>query len=220
VAKRSYRQLCGLAFALDVVGERWAMLIVRDLVPGPRRFTDLFQGLPGIATDVLAERLRSLEDAGAVEQRELRHPVPANVYALTERGHELARIGGQLAAWGLPLLPDRPGTRDEYRADPRWALQTMARSYRGGLAIGEYRFTIGDQELRVDVDATTATIAYGHGTSEPRLAIECTDAAFFSLARGKAPRRGVRIVHGTTDTLTAFFTALPLAFGRHAATQV
>ena len=83
MARRSYHQYCGLAAALDVVGERWALLIIRDLAPGPRRFTDLFAGLPGIATDVLADRLRSLEAAGAVRLRAIRHPVPAKLYELT-----------------------------------------------------------------------------------------------------------------------------------------
>lgn len=212
MAKRSYQQYCGLAAALDVVGERWALLVVRDLVPGPRRFKDLFDGLPGIATDVLAERLRSLEAAGAVEQRTLRNPAPANVYALTERGHDLARIAGELAGWGMPLLPTVPG--DAHRTNPRWALQTMTRSYAGGLADGEYRWTIGDEELAIVVtggDADpAATIVYGHGVGDPVLDVRCSADAFLTLIGRGRRVRGLEIVTGTPEQLDAFVAAMPL----------
>ena len=214
MAKRTYHQYCGLAAALDVVGERWALLVVRDLVPGPRRFTDLFEGLPGIATDVLAERLRSLEAAGAVEQQTLRHPVPAKVYALTERGHQLARIAGDLAGWGMPLLPARP-TREQ-RTNPRWALQTMARNYRGGLAAGSYRWTIADQQLTVVVapahnhEPETATVEYGPGPEPVVLDAQCTAAAFFAMADRGDFTRSVALEEGSTGTVAAFFRAMPL----------
>ena len=226
MAKRSYQQYCGLAAALDVVGERWALLVVRDLVPGPRRFTDLFEGLPGIATDVLADRLRSLEAAGAVEQVEVRHPVPAKVYALTTRGHELAAIAGRLATWGMPLLPD-PRTADTMRMNPRWALQTMTRRYTGGLEPGEYRFTVDGDELRVDVVATTgiastdgtstdgtgASIAYGHGTGVPVLEVRCSAAAFFQLLRRPRRKPAIELVHGSVEVLDAFLDATPITVG-------
>lgn len=226
MAKRSYQQYCGLAAALDVVGERWALLVVRDLVPGPRRFTDLFEGLPGIATDVLADRLRSLEAAGAVEQVEVRHPVPAKVYALTARGHELAAIAGRLATWGMPLLPD-PRTADTMRMNPRWALQTMTRRYTGGLEPGEYRFTVDGDEFRVDVVATTgiastdgtstdgtgASIAYGHGTGVPVLEVRCSAAAFFQLLRRPRRKPAIELVHGSVEVLDAFLDATPITVG-------
>ena len=212
VAKRSYQQYCGLAAALDVVGERWAMLVVRDLVPGPRRFTDLFDGLPGIATDVLAERLRSLEAAGAVEQRTVRHPAPAKVYALTDRGRELARIGGDLAGWGMSLLPAAPD--DAHRTNPRWALQTMALAYRGGLPAGEYRWTIGEDELSLHVadgaDGPVATIEYGHGAASPVLDVRCTPRAFFALVGGRRPARGIEVVVGTHELVASLVAAMPL----------
>src|SRR5262245_22293208 len=119
MARRSYQQYCGLAAALDVVGERCALLIVRDLTPGPRRFSDLFAGLPGIATHVLADRLRSLEAAGAVRLQTIRHPVPAKLYELTARGRDLAAIASSLARWGAPLLASPPPP--DARLNPRWA---------------------------------------------------------------------------------------------------
>ena len=104
MALRTYGQYCGLAAAMDLVGQRWAMLLVRDLSPGPRRFTDLFEGLPGIATDVLAERLRALEAAGVVRHRTLKHPVPAKVYELTASGEELASIARRSGGLGRPAV--------------------------------------------------------------------------------------------------------------------
>ncbi len=220
MGKRSYRQYCGLAAALDVVGERWALLIVRDLVPGPRRFSDLLGGLPGLATDVLTDRLRALEAAGAVEVRRVKHPAPAQLYALTSRGEELAGIAGALALWGMPLLPSPAGAQEAgYRREPRWALQAMVRRYRGGLPDGEYRFTIADDELRVEVAGERATVRYGHGEGEPRIHLVGAPAAFFdrvgraaATAAGRVPRAGTRsgaVVAGTDADVDAFFAAMP-----------
>jgi DNA-binding HxlR family transcriptional regulator len=209
VAKRSYQQYCGLAAALDVVGERWALLVVRDLAPGPRRFTDLFEGLPGIATDVLAERLRSLEAAGAVEKIEVKHPAPAHLYALTDRGRELARISGELARWGMPLLATEPAP--SYRRNQAWALQMLARSYQGGLPDGEYRWSVGDQDLRIVVTGDTASMAYGHGGGPAVLTVTCREAEFFTLLRlpsDAALPDGVELV-GPPELLRQLVSSMP-----------
>ncbi len=86
---RSYNQYCGLSYALDVVGERWTMLIVRELMAGPRRFKDLIDGLPGISTNLLTERLKSLEEQGILKRRLLPPPAGSTVYALTPLGWSL-----------------------------------------------------------------------------------------------------------------------------------
>jgi len=219
VGKRSYQQYCGLAVALDVVGERWALLVVRDLVPGPRRFKELFEGLPGIATDVLAERLRSLEAAGAVEQRALRTPVPAKVYALTDRGRQLAAIAGALAQWGLPLLPAPTSEAGAaLRKNPRWALASMTQTYTGGLPAGRFRWTIDDEELIVDVRQRSArgagpgsaAISYGTGDGQPLLDVRCTAKAFFTMIRRGEPGADVRIEVGDRELLVRFLEAMPL----------
>ena len=106
MAKRSYEQFCPLARTLDLVGERWTLLIVRDLIAGPKRYTDLSRGLPGLATDLLTERLRRLEEAGAVRRRELAPPAAATVYELTDRGRELEPAILGLARFGVALLSD------------------------------------------------------------------------------------------------------------------
>ncbi|MGA9857090.1 MAG: winged helix-turn-helix transcriptional regulator [Solirubrobacteraceae bacterium] len=98
--KRTYRDSCGIARALDRVGERWALLIARELVLGPKRFTDLRAGLPGIGPDVLAQRLRDLEAAGVVRRRELPAPAASRVYELTEWGAKLEPVLVALGRWG------------------------------------------------------------------------------------------------------------------------
>ncbi len=98
--KRSYGDPCGIARALDVLGERWALLVVRELVLGPKRFTDLRTHLPGIATDVLAQRLRQLEEAGVLRQIPLPPPAAGKVYELTQRGHDLEPVLHALGRWG------------------------------------------------------------------------------------------------------------------------
>jgi DNA-binding HxlR family transcriptional regulator len=105
--QRTYGDSCGIARALDLTGERWALLIVRELLLGPKRFTDLRVGLPGVSTDVLAQRLRELGSGGLVRRRKLPPPAAARVYELTPRGAELEPVLLALGRWGsrVPLPP-------------------------------------------------------------------------------------------------------------------
>ncbi len=216
MARRSYRQHCGLAAALDVVAQRWSLLIVRDLSPGPRRFTDLFDGLPGISTDMLAQRLRELEEAAAVERIDVRSPAPATLYRLTDRGADLARLAGELALWGAPLLPD-PEVSDR-RFNPRWALQTLAARYRGGLPDGRFHLTIGDDdatadELTLALDGDRASLRYGHLDGPAVASLSTPVAEFFAIRRnpddlvGDLPRAVE--ASGALDRLAAVFRLLP-----------
>lgn len=115
---RSYGQYCGLARALDVVGDRWTLLIVRELLlTESARYTDLLDGLPGIATNLLADRLRDLEEAGLVSREESPPPVSTRFFRLTPRGRELETVIAAFGSWASPLMgAARPG--DEVRA--RW----------------------------------------------------------------------------------------------------
>jgi DNA-binding HxlR family transcriptional regulator len=106
VSSKSYDQYCGVAAGLDRVGDRWTLLVLRELSFGERRFTDLRAGLPGIATNLLADRLRSLEDDGLIEQRELPAPASRTVYALTDEGVRIRPVLSALSRFGLPYLPD------------------------------------------------------------------------------------------------------------------
>jgi DNA-binding HxlR family transcriptional regulator len=113
---RSYKQYCALAKALDVVGDRWTLLIVRELlIRGGCRYTDLRNGLPGIATNLLADRLRELEHAGIVSREEAPPPIATTLFRLTPRGEALEPVVHQLGRWGGPLLA-RPGKGDAFRS--------------------------------------------------------------------------------------------------------
>lgn len=102
---RSYNQYCGLAYALDIVGERWTLLIVRELIAGPRRFKDLLDGLPGISTNLLAERLKRLEQHGLLRRRVLPPPAGSTVYELTAVGRALEPMLLELGKWGSQFIP-------------------------------------------------------------------------------------------------------------------
>ena len=102
---KSYRQSCAIAKALEIVGDRWTLLIVRELlIRGAARYTDLRNGLPGIATNLLVERLGEMEQAGLVAREEAPPPVATTLYQLTERGRDLRHVLAALGRWGSPLL--------------------------------------------------------------------------------------------------------------------
>jgi DNA-binding HxlR family transcriptional regulator len=113
---RSYGQFCAIARALDVVGDRWSLLIVRELLfRGACRYTDLLHGLPGIATNLLGERLRALEEARVVYREDAPPPIATTLYHLTERGQALRPVIVELARWGVPLMAD-PADNDAFRS--------------------------------------------------------------------------------------------------------
>lgn len=107
MAPRSYGQHCAVAKSLDLVGDRWTLLIVRDLLDGPKRYVDLHTGLGSIATDMLAGRLRMLEQHGLVHKRSLPKPATGNVYELTDDGAALEEVVNAFARWGRHLLDVR-----------------------------------------------------------------------------------------------------------------
>jgi DNA-binding HxlR family transcriptional regulator len=107
VGRRKYEEGCAVSHALDVIGERWALLVVRELLLGPKRFTDLRGGMPGASPDVLAQRLRELKEAGVVRQHKLPPPAGSQVYELTDWGAELEPVLTRLGRWGSrsPSMP-------------------------------------------------------------------------------------------------------------------
>src|SRR5213080_3892836 len=113
---RSYGQYCSVAKALDVIGDRWSLLIIRELLlQGPCRYTDLRNGLPGIATNLLAERLRQLEQAGLIHSEQAPPPVATTLYQLTGRGEALESVLRELGRWGAPLLGATGEEPEEFR---------------------------------------------------------------------------------------------------------
>jgi DNA-binding HxlR family transcriptional regulator len=123
---RSYDEYCAMAKSLDVVGDRWTLLIVRELaLQGPCRYTDLRNGLPGIATNLLAERLRELEQAGVIVREEAPPPIASTLFRLTARGEGLQPVLEDLTRWGVPLMIE-PKPDDAVRSHwLAWALELM-----------------------------------------------------------------------------------------------
>ncbi len=142
---RRYHQYCPVARALDVVGERWSLLIVRELLLGPRRFTDLAEGLPGIGSSVLAARLKELEQNGLVGKRTLPPPAASVVYELTDDARGLAGVLAALADWGMNLL-GRPRIDDVI--DARWLVLGLAVNAKPPPSIADASY-----DLRVDNEA-------------------------------------------------------------------
>jgi DNA-binding HxlR family transcriptional regulator len=161
VTVRTYNQHCGIAHALDLVGERWAVLVIRELVLGPRRFTDLQDGLPGIATNVLSQRLRQLEQGGIVARRRLPPPAASSVYELTPYGEELVPILLDLGRWAArsmgPPSPDRT-------MQGRWFAVAMTAYFTPEAAAGleaAVAIDFGDAQFTLRFDDGTLTIDHG-----------------------------------------------------------
>ena len=131
-SKRSYNEYCGLAKALDVVGERWTLLIVRNLLLGPLRYSDLLRGLPGITTNLLAKRLKEMEENGLVERIRSGPAESGHAYRLTDLGTGLEPAILALGRWGAHRMAGpSPG---EHR-DLEWLLVSLKRRYRGGVTL-------------------------------------------------------------------------------------
>ncbi len=208
VAGRSYGQFCGLARALELVGERWALLIVRDLLVGPRRFTDLRQGLPRIPTNVLSERLKELEHAGVVRRRLLPRPAASVVYELTEYGSQLDDAVMRLGLWGAQSLgepgPDEIITSDSMTMALRSTFQPEAAR---GVHV-RYELRLGPIVLHARV--ADGTLAVGEGPLEDAdLVIEAGPgikavlAGELSAAQAMASG-SVRVVTGDAALLEGF----------------
>lgn len=161
MATRSYGQFCGLAYALELVGERWALLVVRDLILGPKRFTDLRRALPRIPTNVLAARLRELEQAGVVQRRILPRPSASVVYELTEYGQDLRDIVLQLGVWGARSLGN-PRPDDIVTADSLiLALHATFRPDHARQLKASYELHVGDVVIHAAVDDGVLEAAEG-----------------------------------------------------------
>ena len=156
--RRSYKQLCGLATALDIVGERWTLLLVRDLALGPRRYGELLEGLPGIGEGLLAQRLRHLEHEG-IARRTFSADAGAVVYELTEDGRELFEAVVPLTKWGIKRVPPLDDPTD-VRAE--W----VGVAIRSRLDPAATKGVHEQYEMRVDDEPYTITAADGHVTVE------------------------------------------------------
>ena len=197
---RSYGDRCGVARALDLVGERWALLVVRELLLGPKRFTDLRAGLPGVGADVLAQRLRDLEAAGILLRRALGPPAGTRVYELTEWGRELEPIVLGLGRWGsrAPF----PEGADAFSPDSFViALKTL---FEAGAArdAETYELALGADRFRLDVRDGRLAASRGAAEAEPD-ALVLTDPATLAgvLWHGREAGEDELVVQGRRDAV-------------------
>lgn len=176
-SRRSYNQYCGLAAALDILGERWTLLIIRELLIRPRRYRDLLADLPGIGTNLLAERLKFLVDEGLVRQRDLGGGSKRQAYELTEAGEELRPIVLGLARWGMEFVRD---LSPEYAVRPSWAflaVEAMLDPDKVPPVNEQYEFHVDDEVFHIDVrDGTARALA---GPADDPAMTATTDAATF-----------------------------------------
>ena len=179
-----YQQYCGAARALDVVGDRWVLLIVRELWFGPRRFTDLMEGLPGISRNLLTQRLRELERDGVVVRSDLPPPAARHVYELSDDGRDLAQAMLPLVAWGVRRLGSRkPG--EAFR--PQWAALAMAAFADRGAAKGvieTYEYHVGGLVFHFKVEEGSVQLHQGPA-QDPAATLTTDEETWADIASGK-----------------------------------
>ena len=203
MAVKRYHQYCPVAHALDLIGDRWALLIVRELMLGQRRYTDLADALPGIGTNILAGRLRHLEGAGVVRRTKLPPPAAVTVYELTEEGRALDDVLRALAFWGGRTMgPPEVGDC--------WSTYAVHMRFRPEAAVDgtyEIRFVDGDV---ISLEVRDGTLHAMRGEArEPALVVEVEPERLHALVEGNEPVEavvaagGLRILTGTETELAA-----------------
>jgi DNA-binding HxlR family transcriptional regulator len=209
---RTYGDGCGIAHALDVLGERWALLVVRELLLGPKRFTDLRDGLPNASPNVLAQRLRELEQAGVVQRRKLPPPAAARIYELTDWGRELKPILLSLGTWALrsrSFPADAPVGTDSVIL----ALGTFFDADAAGTLTARYELRLGETAFYVRVADRGIEVDRG-AADDPHAVIE-TDAATLSALiwdrreLTDALRAGDVTIEGDQRAVTRFLELFP-----------
>jgi DNA-binding HxlR family transcriptional regulator/putative sterol carrier protein len=213
MGKRSYGDACRFAYALDLVGERWGLLVVRELLLGPKRFTDLRRGLPNASPNILSERLRELEQGGVVHRRKLPPPAAAKVYELTEWGRELEPVVTQLGAWGAraPIPPEHQEIGPDSIV---LALRSLFdREAAEGLE--------ASYELRLDGEPFAVRVAdgkleLGRGkVDEPTMAIDTNPDTLAALLAGQLPledafESGAAHINGSKREARRFLDLFPM----------
>jgi DNA-binding HxlR family transcriptional regulator/putative sterol carrier protein len=205
MAEHGYQQYCGAARALDVVGDRWTLLIVRELMLGPRRFTDLLDGLPGISRNLLTQRLRTLQRDGVIARAEMPPPVARQVYELTGDGQDLARAMVPLVAWGARRLGAR-NPAETFRA--HWAalaMITFADRQAARDVHETYQYEIGDNAFHLAVADGSIQLHHGRA-SDPAVTLATDDRTWADMAAGKttasaAARAGTLSLRGKPEAV-------------------
>ena len=180
---KAYHQYCPVAHALDQVGDRWELLIVRELMLGQRRYTDLAEALPGIGSNILATRLRDLEEAGIVRKTKLPPPWAVTVYELTDRGRELDGVLRALASWGARTLgPPEAGDC--------WSMYAVHARFRPAQAVdGTYEIRFVDGET-ISLQVTNGElVAMKLPAEEPDLVVETAPEELHKVISGDVGAR-------------------------------
>jgi DNA-binding HxlR family transcriptional regulator/putative sterol carrier protein len=185
MTNRSYNQYCGLAYALDRIGERWTILIIRELIAGPRRFTDLLGGLPGISTNLLSERLKDLEQQGMIRRRTLPPPAGSVVYELTALGQALEPMLLELGKWGSQFVPASiEGVTLLHANSYALTLKTFFRPEQAQSLNETYALHIDDEILRVQIAGGELLVQQGEAVKAD--AVFQTDiATYLALLSGQ-----------------------------------
>jgi DNA-binding HxlR family transcriptional regulator len=210
---KTYGDACGIARALDILGERWALMTVRELLLGPKRFTDLRAGLPHASPNILSMRLRDLEAHGIVRKRRLPPPAASQVYELTERGHEIAPVLDALGTWGsrLPLPgPDATMSFDAHIL----SFRTVFRPDLAGDLEARIQFWFGDRPFRATVSGAQLEIVAGE-LEHPDATIHSDHGTALAVAHGRASladaeRDGTLRIEGDRDIAVRFLSLFPL----------
>jgi len=212
--KRTYGDACGIARALDLVGERWALMVVRELLLGPKRFTDIRAGLPHLSADVLAQRLRELEQAGVVQHRRLPPPAASQVYELTERGLALEPVLIALGRWGGANATPPDETMCMSIDAHILSLRTLFDAERAGdlealveLRLGEDRFRVAIAGGEIDAGRGDATAADATIATDPATLI---DVLHGHRELDDALRAGDLAIEGDEALARRFTTLFPL----------
>lgn len=213
VTKRSYEDGCAAAHALDLIGERWALLVARELVLGPKRFTDLRAGLPGISPNVLTQRLTELEHAAVVRRRKLAPPASSHVYELTDWGQGLEPIIMDLGRWGArsPTLPSgAPLGTDSLIL----SLRTMFDARAAAGLTARYELRLGEDHFQVKVMGGRLTISRG-SANRPDAVMQTDAATLAALVYGgrklsEAVRSKDLKIEGDQSAVARFMTLFPL----------
>jgi DNA-binding HxlR family transcriptional regulator len=212
--KRSYGDACRFAFALDLVGERWALLVVRELLLGPKRFTDLRRGLPKASPNILSERLRELEQAGVLHRRKLPPPAAVQVYELTEWGRELEPVVTRLGAWGArsPLPPEHR----EIGADSIvLALRSLFDPEAAAGLEASYELRLGEERFHVEVAAGELSLGRESAGADPAVAIETDPGGLAGMLSGElsldaALESGAARIEGSKKEARRFLALFPM----------
>ncbi len=213
---RSYNQYCSLARALDIVGERWTLLIVRELLSGPKRFKDLQEALMGIGSNLLSTRLKEMERNNLVLKATLPPPGVASVYELTERGSALKETLTSLVRWGIPLMVEPKRPNELFM--PHWLLQRMMIAFRPAEAAGvaeTYEFRLDREVLHMRVEGGKASGEMGRGYN-PDLIWESDSDSFKALLAFKTttPEQAIEsgfVKAGNLETLKRALRIFDLA---------